>query len=248
MQTILKRGIAGIIILGLTLVLIVGCGAAPVPTVDQKALEATITARLIATQTASAPTTTNTPTATATPTLTATPTSTPTPAVTSTLTPTATPDILSRIPPKKAYNHNHKVDVSYDKIRDETVVSIDSKVLLGATPNHILAVYWNKGQTIVVPDTIDFNFGSSSDTWQFLRISSVAWLVDDNKRFSYKAIHDGTVGSGYVIEWIDMSIPLADFLDIVNAKKVEVQVSTYQFALTGEQLEALKDFASRMNP
>jgi hypothetical protein len=66
------------IILAMALFVLVGCGAAPVPTADQKALEATVEARLSATLTASAPTSTNTPAATAMPALTATPTNTPT--------------------------------------------------------------------------------------------------------------------------------------------------------------------------
>jgi hypothetical protein len=43
-------------------------------------------------------------------------------------------------------------------------------------------------------------------------------------------------------------MPTAQFLDIVNASKVEAAIAAFHFSLTDTQFEALKDFASRMNP
>ena len=129
MRTTVKHRITGSIILGMVLFLFVGCGAAP--TIDQAALEATITARIIVTQTASAPTATNTPANTATPTFTPTPTNTPTPAVTNTPTPTGTPtptaapDILSLVPAKRKFNHPFKIITEYDKFKDRTFITLN---------------------------------------------------------------------------------------------------------------------------
>lgn len=229
------------------LLLVAGCGAQP--TVDTKALEATIEARLIATLTASVPTPTYTPVNTATPIATATSTSTPTPAVTNTPTATSTPDIQARIPPKGAYKHNLTVDSKYDKVRDITTVTVEQPFAdLNKTPNFLYASFSFPATTPQPPATVHMEFTSTSDTWQFLSTKSVSWLIDDTKRYTAAGNHDGTVGSGYVIEVMVINIPLGDFLDLANAKKVDVALSTFQFSLSNNQLEGLKDFASRMNP
>jgi hypothetical protein len=154
--TSLKRGIVNSIIMGMVLFLFVGCGAAPVPTFDQKALEATITARLIATQTANAPTSTSTPV------------NTPTPVI------NATPDVLSRIPPKKNYQHNYKIDVKYDNVRDSTTIVMSPPSYdISGTPNSLLADYVISGIKTGVPQEVAVSFISSSESWQYLGTSSI---------------------------------------------------------------------------
>ena len=251
MQTTIKRHLASSSIFVMVLLLFAACG--PLAGPDPASMEATITAKVIATITANAPTATttstptNTPTATAT--ATATSTSTPTPAVTSTPTSTGTPDIQARIPPKGAYKHDLTIDSKYDKVRDVTTVTVEQQFAdLNKTPNYLYASFSFPGTTPRPPATVHIEFTSTSDTWQFLSTKSVSWLIDDTKRYTAAGNHDGTVGSGYVIETEVINIPLADFLDLANAKKVDVALASFQFSLSAKQLEGLKDFASRMNP
>jgi hypothetical protein len=83
------------LLLAILILLVVACAPTATPTPDAKATETQIAANIFATQTASAPTATNTPTDTPlptdTPTLTSSPTDTPTSAPTNTPLPTDTP-------------------------------------------------------------------------------------------------------------------------------------------------------------
>lgn len=219
---------------------LISCGGAPTP--DPKILEATIAARVIATQTASVPTATNTPVPTNTPAVTNTPIATATPV------PTSTPSVAALIPAKRVFNHKYNIKVEYDKFKDQTSVSLTPRLeAVGAKPNQLQVIFISKGTNIRVPTEVFWEFVSTSNDWQFLRISRASFLLDGAKRLSLDASQDGNVGRGYVIEFINLHIPLADFLSIVNAKKVECQVSVQEFSLSDEQLEALRDFASRMN-
>lgn len=48
------------------------------------------------------------------------------------------------------------------------------------------------------------------------------------------------------MEFLSKPISLNQFLKIINAKKIEGELFATQFEFTEEQLEALRDFASRM--
>lgn len=73
-------------------------------------------------------------------------------------------------------------------------------------------------------------------------------LIDGTRKDFGNLERDGNVGESYVMEHLTTHIPLEDCLELVNAKVVEGQLFSTEFKLTNEQLEALRDFASRMNP
>lgn len=251
------------LVLAVVVLVVVACGASPTPvptatpdasaTAAAIAVAATSTAQAVQTEvarqvaltlTAAAPTATSTPTQTPIPTATPVSTATPTP-----IPATPTPSITSRIPPKGTYKHNLTIEVKYDNVRDSTGVILSQPFsAINATPNTIWAVYSVKGQKPGIPDGVLFEFESSSKSWQFLGVSRVDWLLNDSDRFSMPAKHDGTASGGGVLEYMAMDIPLDRFLTIVNASKIDVAISYARVTLSAGQMEALKDFASRMLP
>jgi hypothetical protein len=89
---------------------------------------------------------------------------------------------------------------------------------------------------------------STSKTWQYLNCYPVTWLLDGKTILKPDTTHDGSVGSGFVTEQVYTKLTLAEFLQIVNANKVEVKLCNTEFALTSAEMNALRDFASRMRP
>lgn len=204
---------------------LVGC-AAPTATPDAKATETNIAANIFATQTASVPTATSTLVATSTP-----------------------PPISDLIPPKRQFNHSYEIKTEYDKFKDVTEVALHPIIDdINAKPNNLLVGFQYSGTQFSMPDHIYFYVMTYSKEWQFLSVKEINFLLDDTERMRFDAQHKGTVGSGYVLEDILSSIPTRDFIKMVNAKRVALQVQSSDAELSAEQMEALRDLASRLRP
>jgi hypothetical protein len=224
----------GFAVLFFLAMLVSSCSVIPVlapPTPNFIATETQIAAKIFATLTASVPTATIAPTAT------------------KTLVPTATPDLSSLIPPKRKFNHTYTIETSYDKFKNITSTSLSPKALeLNVKPNTLIMGFQYEGTQFSFPSEIYFSVGSKSKDWQFLSVKQINFLIDDKVRLSYPTTRDSDVGSGYVIEWMDTDIPTSDFLKMVNAKKVALQLGYVDAELSAAQLEALRDVASRLRP
>lgn len=163
--------------------------------------------------------------------------------------PTAAPTPVASIPPRGAYKHPYTVTEKYDRITDVTDVVLKPDLAeekRGA--GSLMAVYTYRGTHPAKPANISFSFVSLSDDWQYLQCHSLSLLLDGKVRMPLDTTHDGDVGRGYVLEFVQSRLPLSQFLQIVNAKQVEGRLCNTQFALSSAQMEALRDLASRMQP
>jgi hypothetical protein len=219
---------------GLIVVLLIGltfsaCGGRP--TSDVQALETQIAAKIFATLTASVPNQTRTPEATATPEA------------------PATPEGNTSIPPRGKYKHNYTITEEFDRFKEATVVKL-LPVLGGprGKVNNLLVSYSYEGKVPAVPSTVNFTLASQADSWMYLKCYDLSWLLDGRIHMSPGSGHEGQVGDGYVLELITSKLSVDEFLQIVNAEKVEGKVCNTEFVLTPSQMEALRDVASRMQP
>lgn len=89
-------------------------------------------------------------------------------------------------------------------------------------------------------------FVSVSYEWKYLRNYDLIFLLDGKERLVEKTSRNSEIESRSVTEIISAIMPLSEFLRIANANTVEVKLGTTTFSLTTEQLEALRDLASRM--
>lgn len=229
------------------------CGGKPTP--DVRAIETQTAAKIFATQTAVIPTQTQTPQATVTPKPTATREPTPppeptlTPEPTATLRPSATPTPEAAIPPRGTYKHGYEIVEKFDRFEGVTVVQLNprpSEYQRG--PGSLRALYFYWGTTPAKPPTVSFSLVSTSGDWRYLKCYSLSLLLDSLISMHPITKHEGDVGRGYVIEFVNSRFPINEFLQIVNAKKVEGKLCNTEFLLSSEQLEALRDLASRMQP
>lgn len=199
------------------------------------AVETQVAERIFATQTASVPTPTDTPQPTDTPPATHTPS------------PTNTPQVA--IPARGEYQHAYDVTEEFDRFKGETLVKLDPRYSETTSgPRSLFVSYTYEGNTPAPPPFVGMALFTSSDEWMYLKCHSLAFLLDDTMPIELETEHDGDVGSGYVIEYVSSFLSLEEFLQIVNAQKVEGKLCNDEFQFTDEQMEALRDVASRMQP
>ncbi|HEY0006375.1 MAG TPA: hypothetical protein VGB17_16455 [Pyrinomonadaceae bacterium] len=159
------------------------------------------------------------------------------------------------IPARGKYKHHKPIETKYDKFKDETRVRVKylsvTNKKLGAID--ISATYYYQGQTPSKPDSITLSFSSTSREWAFLNNRELA-IIADGQRFLYDdaALVNARLNSGPYVESVSerlsVPLPLADFLKIINSKSVQMKLGRFDFSLAQDHLEALRDFASRMNP
>lgn len=149
-------------------------------------------------------------------------------------------------PNKGVYRHLDKITVEYDKFRDQTTVTLDPDIRTYGL--EIRAFFISPGNTVQTPKGVSLTFVSFYKDFQYQNANDVIFLLDGRDRLRFDIERDSRVQSGYVLEFLTSYLGLYDFLRIVNAKTVEVQLFITTFSLTPMQQEALRDFASRMKP
>lgn len=195
------------------------CGAPATP--DTAALEATITAKVVASLKASAPT--------------GTPAAPPTPAL--------------RIPARRSFKHNFQISVDWEPATDLTTVLLQPNAgLLNVVPNQISASFSYKGAKPQVPDQVVLTFWSGTQIQNLYTDVRQVVLTVDGTRQTFDVRHKTDRAELDYLEQMVAFVPTAQFLNIASAQKVQATISDKDFVFTDEQLEALRDLASRMNP
>ena len=100
-------------------------------------------------------------------------------------------------------------------------------------------------QGSVVTEDVYFSFSSvSSDSWQYLKCHSLNFLVDGQPVPVGETDHDGSVGRGYVIEYVRFQAPLSLIERMGQARSVEAKICNTEFTFKPETLRLMRDFAS----
>ncbi len=84
--------------------------------------------------------------------------------------------------------------------------------------------------------------------WVFIKCHQLDWLVDEKPFNVMEATEwDGSVGSGYVSEFITQKIPAKDFIQLASASTVEGRLCFAEFSLIPKQINTLKEFLKAAN-
>jgi len=177
----------------------------------------------------------------------------PQPQPTYTSLPTATPPAVTQIPPRGTYKHTYTVTEEFDRFGDKTVVVLPPQPWeiwkeRPPGPGGLQVTYSYPGTAPTLPSEVYLGLVSLVDTWQYLDCHNLTLLLDGRVRMPLKAEHDGRVWAGSLRETVYGILSVNEFLQIVNAKKVEGQLCNTEFVLSTDQMEALRDLASRMQP
>lgn len=134
------------------------------------------------------------------------------------------------------------VAAEYDRFRNNTVVTAETELQNGLK---LRVLYVSDGQTTTRPGSIGLTLISDSRDWEYLRCHHLNFLVDGKPFPVGEVDHDGTVGRGYVLEYINIEMPVARFTQLARASRVEGRICNTEFSLREEQLQLLRDLANR---
>jgi hypothetical protein len=175
-------------------------------------------------------------------------------------------------PPKRSYKYEGKIVSSFNKDKNETVVLIqlmpvkdveDPRPISESTPSKprredrlgITLFFTYPGQTLATPKSVSIGFlymalepeqyenhnlrAKIDGTWVELGKMDVLNTQEVIVRYAYKR---------YTRRALELIIPYDQFLRLANAKKVKLKLGGYEFDLSKDHLEAIRDLASRTVP
>lgn len=140
----------------------------------------------------------------------------------------------------------------YDRFKDLTSVRLQPMKIPAPFVNYNVGIYdlWieagyaYQGQVTRQPDTVILIFGTQSRGWSFAVSRDLTLLVDGERLSLGTTGHQGEpgsyLGSSWVREAMFVQLPYGVFNKIANAKAVEVQLGSFEFALTERHLEGLR--------
>jgi len=160
-------------------------------------------------------------------------------------------------PEKRVFNHpafsadrqaQFYYNTRFNRFKNYTTVDLGLKFTGLPNIRKFSAFYLYDGSVPTIPDGVSIGFFSMSEDWEFLRGTSLDLLLDDKPLHLGDMDRSGDVGRGYVTESMYLIIPLETFLEIANASKIEIKLFSTEFELSHEQIEALKHYASEIQP
>jgi hypothetical protein len=168
--------------------------------------------------------------------------------------------------PKRPFKHDGKFGTQYEPQEDNTIVTLEP-VVVEASPAgkellRLAAVFQYPGKVPTKPKHISLGFYGDYPQCKFSAQPKMTVLVDGERiEFVWNArgirerkpdeegvafsFNEGA-GGEKCEELMFMTISQTNFLRVVKAKNVEMQIDQHKFKLTEANLEALRDLASRM--
>jgi len=136
----------------------------------------------------------------------------------------------------------------YDRFNDETVLqSSFRKIVDNGRPDFEFIAHYTGKTFSGNPSSIVLSIMivSSSTEWQYLDCYDTSWLIDGNHITLPKPDHDGSIGDGYVLEYITIGpIKFEDFRRLANSKKIEAKICNDEFVLTADEKEDIDQIYS----
>ncbi len=77
---------------------------------------------------------------------------------------------------------------------------------------------------------------SKSDSWEYLECHFVKWLVDDRPLDLGDFEHNGSIGSGYVLEFVTGRLKPTGLEAMTKAQKIEYKICNDVFKLTESEM------------
>ena len=161
---------------------------------------------------------------------------------------TPVPTLNQLIPPRWPYLHSYEIKEEYDRFKGHTMVSLEPDLdeMDSLTQGSLWVAYSYDGETPHSPSFVGFSLWSVNEDWEYLNCHSLDLLIDGSP-LSLDTEHEGDVMSGGLVsETVIGQLGTRDFLTLVNAGLVEGKLCNTEFKLSREQMQALKDVASRM--
>jgi hypothetical protein len=150
------------------------------------------------------------------------------------------------------YEHNASITTEFDKFSQTTSVTLkdmpiydvktDYSYLDGSEGKRGLRAFFIKDRK---PASFLLTFTSESNDWRYLRFHDLQILADGERVDLPPTTHTGDVLTGYVSEWISVSLSYPTFMRLVNAEKLEMRLGITELKVTSNHQEALRDLANK---
>ena len=166
------------------------------------------------------------------------------------------------LPPNPNFKHKRKLTQIYDPSSDQTRIRLEPMGIHSAGTSgmdpvlsiSMGALFTFPGKTVATPQEVKLGFFLHTSIvpskYQVTVKADDEVLLKDSYPITSKQNFGRDVASGRTMYLIDLEalIPYEKFLRMVNARKVKVKVSGIGDDLSKEDMESLRDFASRMQP
>lgn len=163
---------------------------------------------------------------------------------------TSAPSAMDTIPDAPPPgSHSGAIELKYDRFKGASALTLRGLKLKGTmmlSDIDVSALMVATGEDISRATTGSFIFSIQNAEWRFLQCHTVRLLADGKPVAVLSDSHDGTVGRGYVLEHITTMIGRASLLQLARANVVEGQICNTEFALSGANQLAIRDFVSRL--
>jgi hypothetical protein len=170
-------------------------------------------------------------------------------------------------PPKENYKYDGKIITTYDKAKDETQVAIqlmsvkdieDPRPLLEDNAEHPVDRSWlgftvfftYPGQSVTTPKEVSIGFLYDVLEPKHFEGHVLTAKIDGEKTtFGKMEVLNTKIinrkWARYTRSTLELVVPYEQLLRLANAKKVRLTLGSFEFNLSKDHLEAIRDLASR---
>ena len=169
------------------------------------------------------------------------------------------------VPVKRKYDYSGKIESKYDKSKDETLIffrlmpvsaggNLEWEGITVASDERLgLLMYFTyQGQTLITPKWV--GMGIESGVYEPKQYDDYTLtIVCDNQTIHIGKMTVNDIGERRYaprrptvkFQRLEVSLPYEHFLSMANAKKVKLRIGHKEIPLDRENLEAIRDLASR---
>jgi cysteine-rich repeat protein len=131
------------------------------------------------------------------------------------------------------------ISEEYDEFKKQNVVYLKDMSLSGSLVLNAFSIQGSDSVLVILTST--------SENWKYLKCYNVDWLGDDSPvLYQGQVSHEGTVGSGYVIEYISMQFTRDQFLTLASAVVAKGRICNQVFTFKEKQLSQMLSFAEKL--
>jgi hypothetical protein len=133
-----------------------------------------------------------------------------------------------------------EIEVIHDRFSNRTTVRTKPKAV-ERTPSILILGSYEGGQPVT-----SIVLATSAENWRYRQCHQTQWLVDDQPFPLPQPKHGGSVGAGYVAEYVMIHhVPLKKIEQLAQAKKVEFKICNDEYTATTEEVKDFGIFLSK---
>lgn len=139
---------------------------------------------------------------------------------------------------------NGKVNVHYWPDENYTSVNLLNLDVWGADNDRVsMGVQFSvQGKKVFAPKAVSMHFVSVSNKRRFGdKAKLVAYAGEKEMKFNQSRQLPATSDGGMVLEWVEFIVPFSSFNEMTQADPVRLKVGEFDFTLSKEALESLRD-------